>query len=144
MTIYIYPVTDIRIIKGQKDGHYGYLLQAVKDGRVTGWRTGWKECRDDTQGALIRAVSEAAGRITDKGTNVLILSDSCPVIDGILNLHKWELDGWKRSRGREIRRREAWQQVSQALDGMKIAAQKMNTDTMESFRRRIQKEAENV
>lgn len=144
MTIYIYPVTDIKVIKGQNDGHYGYLMQAVKQGRVAGFRTAWRECRDDTQGALIRAVTEAAGRITDKESNVLVLSDNRAVLDGILNLHKWQQDGWKRSRGREIKRREAWQQTAQALEGMKIAAQKMNSDKMESFTRQIQKEVDNV
>lgn len=141
MTVYIFPVTDIRSIREPQDGHYGYLLQAVKEGKVTGFRTAWAECSCDTQGALIRALTEAAGRITDSTVNVLIVSDNTPVVDGILNLHKWEKDGWKRSRGRQIRRKEQWQQASKALEGKKIAAQKMNSETMENFMRRIEKEA---
>lgn len=142
MTVNIYPVTDIDSIRDPKDGHYGYLLQAVEDGRVTGFRTAWKNCECDTQGALIRAVAEAAGRITKDGQNVLILSDNKPVIDGILNIHSWEQNDWKRSRGRRIKRAEDWQQVSKALEGNRFAAQRLSEEKMSSLMLQIkEKEA---
>lgn len=143
MTVYIFPVTDIRSLRTPQDGHYGYLMQAVQDGRVAGFRTAWSDlpCRCDTQGALLWALTEAAGRINDSSVNVLIVSDNKPVIDGILHLHQWEKDGWKRSRGREIRRKKQWQKAAKALEGMKLAAQKMDSDKMEQYMRQIEKEA---
>lgn len=141
MTVYIFPVTDIRSIREAQDGHYGYLMQAIQEGRVAGFRTAWSECQCDTQGALLLALTEAAGRINDSSVNVLIVSDNKPVIDGILHLHQWEKDGWKRSRGREIRRKKQWQKAAKALEGMKLAAQKMDSNKMEQYMRQIEKEA---
>lgn len=141
-TILIYPVTDIDSMKQPEHGHYGYLLQAVEDRKVKGFRTAWEECEADRQGALIKAVTEAAGRITDNTPGVVIMSDNKPVLDGILHLHGWEQNGWKRSRGRKIQREEEWKAASKALENKRIAAQRKDTKTMEYLMRQIrEKEA---
>lgn len=142
MTVNIYPVTDIESMKEPKDGHYGYLLQAVEERNVLGYRTAWKECHADTQGALIMALTEAAGRILDADLNVLVLSDNKPVLDGVLNIHKWQQDGWRRSRGRRILRIDAWKKAAGALEGKRFAAQQVKTAVMQTICRQIRQKEE--
>ena len=136
-SILIYPLTDICSTKAQQPGHYGYLMQAAEEGKVKGYRIAWKHCTADTQGALMIALAEAAGRITDDAPGVVIVSDNKPILDGVLHLHRWEQDGWRRSRGRPIRRAEEWKRVSKALEKKRIAAQRKDHRTMESIMRRV-------
>lgn len=119
----IYVATDVKSLKSPKAGHYGYLLQATKDGKTIGERMEWKEGTGDTYGLLLQATEEAAGRIKPSADcGILIITDSQPLADGIHNLHKWEKDGWKRSKGRAVARKEEWQRIAAKLKGRQIAA----------------------
>ena len=119
----IYVATDVKSLKAGRSGHYGYLLQATKGGKAIGERMEWQEGEGDTYGLLLRAIEEAAGRIKPSADcGILIITDSQPVADGIHNLHKWEKEGWKRSKGRTIKRKEEWKRIAEKLKGRQIAA----------------------
>lgn len=69
-------------------------------------------------------------------SSVLIITDCRPLASGILSLKRWERDGWVRSKGRPIKRKEKWERVAKALQGYQIAAQVKRVDLYEDLLRK--------
>lgn len=134
----IYLVTDNRTPK-RKDCSYGYLMEAVDMGNRIGTAKNWRDCEEDWYGALLRALVEASGRMKPNhaGTStVLIVTDCQPLASGVLSLKRWEQDGWIRSKGRPVKRKEEWKRVADALRGYQIAAQVKGVDFYEDLLRK--------
>lgn len=134
----IYLVTDNRTPK-KKDCSYGYLMEAVDMGNRIGTAKNWSDCEADRYGALLRALVEASGRMKPNcagASTVLVVTDCQPLASGILSLKRWERDGWIRSKGRPVKRKEEWKRVADALRGYRIAAQVKGVDFYEDLLRK--------
>lgn len=126
----IYLVTDNRSPR-QRECNYGYLMEAVDMGKRVGTAHSWKDCEEDHYGALLLALTEAAGRMKPNRTgtgSVLIVTDCQPLASGVLSLYRWERDGWIRSKGRKVKRQKEWKRVADALRGYRIAAEVKRVD----------------
>ena len=134
----IYLVTDNRTPMKQECS-CGYVMEAVDMGNCIGTAQGWHDCLEDRYGALLLALAEAAGRMKPScagASSVLIITDCRPLASGILSLKRWERDGWVRSKGRPIKRKEKWERVAKALQGYQIAAQVKRVDLYEDLLRK--------
>lgn len=134
----IYLVTDNRTPMKQECS-CGYVMEVVDMGNCIGTAQGWHDCLEDRYGALLLALAEAAGRMKPScagASSVLIITDCRPLASGILSLKRWERDGWVRSKGRPIKRKEKWERVAKALQGYQIAAQVKRVDLYEDLLRK--------
>ena len=95
-----------------------YELAFFKDGRHVGSRMDHFIADRNQQGAILEGLIAAMTRIQDGSGMSLTLVCANAYIIGSINQSqyvKWSLNGWKTSKGEEVKHAEEWQRVEQLI-----------------------------
>lgn len=95
-----------------------YELAFLKEDKVIGTRSDHFIADQNQQGAILEGLIAALTRIQDGSGMKLTLVCHNPGIIGAINQRQytaWSVNGWKTSKGKEVKHAEAWQRIEKLI-----------------------------
>lgn len=135
----IYTISTIKG-PGRKDGCIGYLLEALVRGEPKTKEQFEIVSDTSAQRSHLMAVVEAMERIRE-GTEVTLYTESPYVYYGWKLVDRWQSDGWKNSRGEEVRNQDLWEAFYKAKGRLETL---IITNETHSYRNWLLESARNV